>query len=494
MTYLLRAWRLRAAGGASLALIATLLSTLVASANYTVIPISSDPYTNAGSQHATQVEPDSFSYGATTVAVFQVGRYNTGGGSSNIGWATSKNNGRNWVQGFLPGITVNAGGPNPRASDPTVAYDAKHGTWLASFLFIDDNGDAGFGVSRSTDGGLTWQNPVQVAAASPDYDKDWVVCDNTSTSPYYGNCYIVWDDAGIDDNMLIARSSNGGQTWTTSGSGTGATGLGGQPLVQPNGKLVIPFLSFNSQIQAFNSSDGGVSFGGLVTIANLVERETAGNLRSEALPSAEIDRAGKIYLVWQDCRFRAACAANDIVLSVSTDGLNWSGVKRIPLDPVTSTVDHFIPGIGVDRTTSGRVTRLALTYYYYPAANCNSATCQLYVGFAGSNDGGDSWTPSRQIAGPMNLAWLPQTSLGRMVGDYISSSFTEYGKPQAVFSLAGPPSGNTFDQHASVLGGLETALLLAPPKGQHFVSVANDPVLTVPTLKNTPPVKHGPRW
>src|SRR5205085_10992068 len=52
------------------------------------LQISSDPYTNSDSQHLTEVEPDTYSYGSTVVAVFQTGRFRDGG-SSNIGWATS---------------------------------------------------------------------------------------------------------------------------------------------------------------------------------------------------------------------------------------------------------------------------------------------------------------------------------------------------------------------------------------------------------------------
>ena len=33
--------------------------------------------------------------------------------------------------------------------------------------------------------------------------------------------------------------------------------------------------------------------------------------------------------------------------------MTWTAVTRIPIDDVTSTVDHFIPGIGIDPATSG---------------------------------------------------------------------------------------------------------------------------------------------
>src|ERR1700687_959428 len=66
--------------------------------------LSSDPYTNSSSQHKTEVEPDTYSYGSTIVTAFQAGRFYSGGGSSNIGWATSTNSGSSWTNGFLSGI------------------------------------------------------------------------------------------------------------------------------------------------------------------------------------------------------------------------------------------------------------------------------------------------------------------------------------------------------------------------------------------------------
>src|SRR5439155_14298697 len=98
--------------------------------------IASDPYTNSTSQHATLVEPDTFASGSLIVAAFQAGRFFSGGGSSNIGWATSTDGGASWQHGFLSGLTQLAGGSYDRVSDPSVAYDAAHGVWLIASLPI----------------------------------------------------------------------------------------------------------------------------------------------------------------------------------------------------------------------------------------------------------------------------------------------------------------------------------------------------------------------
>ena len=87
--------------------------------------LSFDPFTNPTSQHRTQVEPASFSYGHTVVTAFQTGRTYTGGGAD-IGWATSLDEGSHWRFGFLTGLTSSAGGMDAAVTDSSVAYDAAH--------------------------------------------------------------------------------------------------------------------------------------------------------------------------------------------------------------------------------------------------------------------------------------------------------------------------------------------------------------------------------
>jgi hypothetical protein len=428
-----------------------LLSSGLAVASPSTVQLSSDPYTNSTSSHQTEVEPDTFSFGSTIVSAFQVGRFNDGG-SSNIGWATSTTSGSSWTRGFLPGTTVFAApaGTYDRISDPAVAYDAQAKTWLIASLGLTSTSSvqgAAILVSSSTDGSLTWKNPVVVHAAngSENLDKDWIVCDNTTTSPYYGHCYTEWDDDEAGNTIHMSTSTDGGQTWGNQQiTQDTATGLGGQPLVQPNGTVIVPIDNADeSAVLAFASHDGGQTWGSAVKVADIQNHTVAGNLRSSPLISATIDGSGKVYVVWHDCRFEQNCAANDLVMSTSTDGTTWSAVTRIPTDAVGSGVDHFIPGIGADKTTSGGSAHLMVTYYYYPTANCSSSSCQLEVGYSSSTDGGNSWTTTTRIAGPMSLDWLASTSQGVMVGDYLATAFTDKGATFSAFALASAPTNGT---------------------------------------------------
>lgn len=423
--------------------------------------ISSDPYTAGPGQHATEVEPHLLSNGSTLVAAFQTGRI-APGGSTDIGWATSTDGGATWSHGFLPGLTTGEGtGPYDAASDPAVAYDAKHDVWMIASLPISATLQApAVAVSRSTDGGMTWQTPVGVDSSAVSSDKNWIVCDSWATSPFYGNCYTEWDDPFNNDEILMSSSSDGGMTWGPAlPTANLSQGIGGQPLVQPNGTVIVPIetaLSGTGVISAYSSSDGGATWTAPLTISAIQFHSDAGGIRSGPLPSAAIDGAGTVWVVWEDCRFRAACATNDLVYSTSADGVTWSTVARIPIDDVSSTVDYFIPGIGIDPATAGVTAHVALHYYYYPQSNCTTTSCQLFVGYISSANGGTSWnSPSTLTASAMLLDWLPNSQNGLMVGDYIATAFTN-GVPHGVFAVARVNSGTTFDEAIYTAQGLSS--------------------------------------
>jgi hypothetical protein len=444
--------------------------------------ISTDPFTNGTSQHATQVEPDTFAFGNTIVTAFQSGRFFQGG-ASDISFATSTNGGVSWTTGNLPGITnvQQVGNPYDRVSDASVAYDAKHQVWMIASLPIVNSNAAipAVLVSRSSDG-ITWQAPVSVGGPSTSPDKDWIVCDNTTTSPHFGNCYVEWDDFANNNLIQMNTSSDGGLTWGPSlGTADAAKGLGGQPLVQPNGTVIVPVNNANqTSLLAFRSTDGGASWTATVKIADISDHLVQGGLRTSPLPSAEIDGSGKVYVAWQDCRFRAGCTANDIVISTSSDGVTWSTPGRVPIDTPGSGVDHFIPGLAVDATTSGNTAHLALAYYFYSNTACTEITCQLNVGFTSSSDGGQTWTAAQTLAGPMTLTWLADTNQGFMVGDYISTSYVN-GKAHPVFASANANNNTVFNEAIfTTSSGLSQAKQRDQTRPGQTFAMTNDPVLS----------------
>jgi hypothetical protein len=475
MRLLVRAWSLALAIAFVLALVAP------AAVGAAPVQISSDPFTQAtcaassATNHHTEVEPDTFSNGSTIVAAYQVGRIFDGGACA-IGFATSTNNGASWTSGLLPGITKYIGaGPNDRATDPSVAYDARHNAWLVSSLtLLEAGGVHGNAVvtSRSTDGGLTWGNPVTTVTGG-DLDKNWIVCDNTSSSPFYGNCYTQWDDHGAGNRLGMSTSTDGGVTWGPTRTNNAGV-IGGQPVVRADGTVIVPTANANeTAIGAFNSTNGGASWSAVTTIATVRHHTVAGSLREGPLPSAEIDGAGTVYVAWTDCRFRRACKTNDLVISHSLNaaGTSWSPVTRVPIDGTNSGIDHFIPGLAVNKATSGASAQLGLTYYFYP-----KGTTQLSVGFVSSANAGSTWSAPQTIASGMPTTWIATTSQGRMVGDYISTSFGSDNLAHGVFATASAPTSGTscgavLDNCAEPMATFASGLAAGSASG------ASDPVL-----------------
>src|SRR5271163_2164689 len=79
---------------------------LSAQAQFTLVQISTDNFTNSDSVHKTEVEPDSFAWGSTIVNAYHVARRpgSIGWGSADVGFSTSTDGGKTWTYGYLPGL------------------------------------------------------------------------------------------------------------------------------------------------------------------------------------------------------------------------------------------------------------------------------------------------------------------------------------------------------------------------------------------------------
>lgn len=457
-----------------LTLVALMLASSAATAQLT--QISNDTFNNTTSQHETEVEPASFAAGSSIVSTFQVGRF-TDGGSSDIGFATSTDRGTTWTHGNLPGITkIEGTGTYDRASDTSVIFNLKFKTWLVETLALSETGGvhgAAVLVSSSKNG-ITWSNPVTVSIVESGgyYDKPWIGCDNTATSPFYGNCYIEWDDFSQFDLIQMSTSTDGGKTWSAKKSTAGGgSGNGGVPLVQPNGTVIVPIDDpFLSSVQVFGSNNGGQSWSAPVTVALINEHGVAGGMRALPLIQAQIDASGKVYVVWADCSYRTNCSSNDIVMSTSLDGRTWTQPARIPIDPVTSTVDHFTPGLAIENGTSGSTAHLALTFNFFPNANCSA--CALGVGYISSANGGTTWSAPKVLAKGINPSWLPSTTSGQMAGDYNAAAYPGT-KAHAVFATAQAPVGATLNEPMETNAA---GLPVASADGPQFSSANDKPV------------------
>jgi hypothetical protein len=393
--------------------------------------ISNDPYANPQSRHASEVEPDTASWGSKVVAVFQVGRI-PDGGAANIGWATSGNGGRTWTHGFLPGLTPSSrpAGSYPRSTDPSIAYDAQHGVWLVASLTFGGS-DSALLISRSTDG-LHWSQPVTATHRNGfALDKQWIACDNWSSSPFRGHCYLSYDDLESVE-IETQLSADGGLTWGAPAHAPGFPGRasingpaapGVQPVARPDGSVLIPYFD-NTQISVIRSVDGGLTWLPAGRVAGAAYAPVSG-LRAAPLPSAEVGGDGMVYVAWSNSVASiCACAKNGLLVVRSADGVTWSDPVLVP----TGTDDAELPGIAADPSVGGRV---ALAYYQVRGA-------ALDVFFTSSRDGGTTWRARQRLSSrSVRFSWLASAG-GAMVGDYISTSFAG-GKAVPVFALGFKP-------------------------------------------------------
>ena len=225
-------------------------------------------------------------------------------------------------------------------------------------------------------------------------------------------------------------------------------GLGGQPVAQPNGNVIVPYEGGAASVAPVDRRRRHVA--GLVPVSQRVtDHGVAGNLRTSPLPSAEVDAEGKVYVVWQDCRFRSGLRVERHRHDHLDGRAAWTAVVRIPIDATTSGVDHFIPGIAVDRSTSGSTARLALGVLLLPGRRVHREHMRPHGRFRLLDRRWDDVDAAAQVAGPFKLAWIAQTDQGPMVGDYISTSFA--GGPLAfpVFAIAKPPVNGVFNERAA---------------------------------------------
>jgi hypothetical protein len=93
-----------------------------------------------------------------------------------------------------------------------------------------------------------------------------------------------------------------------------------------------------------------------------------------------------------------------------------------------------MPTIGVEPRTG----RLAIAYYVIRADGIDA---ELVT----SADGARWSAPQRLNPRRMSLAWMPETTLGRMLADYIGVTWAR-GRPLVIYALASPPRNDKLRQ------------------------------------------------
>jgi hypothetical protein len=255
--------------------------------------------TNAASDSGNDWWPDVTTDGAGQwVAVWSFWPVPAGSGDADVLVARSTNNGLTWTDPAA--LNTNASTDSGDDDMPDVATDGA-GNWLAVWHSNDSLGDTigtdyDILVARSTNNGLTWIDPAALNTnAATDSGSDGRP--NVTTDPA-GNWVAVWDSTdslggtiGTDRDVLVARSTNNGVTWTAPAPlNTNATSDSGddyQPQVATDGAA--------NWVTAWHSND---SLGGTIGTdydilrAQEPEAEPVGGIAE--LPDAS-DSAGRNY-------------------------------------------------------------------------------------------------------------------------------------------------------------------------------------------------------
>lgn len=225
-------------------------------------------------------------------------------------------------------------------TDPTVAFDTfGHAFLVGEPLKFDPDDIEGLGMAvyRSSDGGVTWEQPFRLTTTTSD-DKQWVLCDNNPGSPHCGNVYVTW---AANSPLRFARSTDHGATWKGKGNdppGTTLTGYAFAPDISISSDGTLHILWHNdgsNSIQYLRSTDGGVSFEpikqvvtgvvslrGHLPITNGWPHFDGGKFRVLTLVTSCTAPGGRLIVAWADMRE----GRSRIYYRRSNDkGITWDG-------------------------------------------------------------------------------------------------------------------------------------------------------------------------
>lgn len=375
---------------------------------------------------------------------------------SGVYW--TKDGGHSWHHDLLPGHP----GDDRRTalsaydcgSDPVVVFGPDGTVYYVSIhVSLDTEGqgpvvpqlgpvygypveNASIAVTRSTDGGETWEDPVILGhkdAGEGIFDKEWAAVDPTT-----GQVYVSYIDTG-DGVFYVQRSDDGGVTWTDPiqvfewGDGVMAPDGGqfGQLEVAPDGTVHFTYWGYGgpdaSAIYHRSSTDGGQSWSQahqVATFVPLLDLEFTHKYRIVPNPDLAVDREdGTLYVAFASPAtdgVRPQPPQNtDIYVASSTDGgQTWADPVRVNDDLVGPQNEQWMATAEVGPDGTVHVTWL--DYRDDPEGQW------AYVYYAYSQDEGQTWSTNARVSDvPFDGTGGYHQSGSGTIGDYMGLAVSE---------------------------------------------------------------------
>ncbi len=338
----------------------------------------------------------------------------------------------------------------PWVSDPVLTVD-DDGNYFACTLAYEGTFDepSGIYVQKSTDGGMSWSEPV-IAIDSVEgvfEDKQWITLDRTS-GPTNGNIYISWTRF-FSTTILLVSSTDGGETYSDPVSVSDDEGVQWSvPAVGVSGEVFVAWFQYypTRGILMDVSFDQGMTFGNdqVITETNASSGEINGGILVFPYPALTSDVSslspytGNLYLAFMD----ENVTDMDIFFMKSEDnGATWSEPIRINDDPEHNGADQFHPWIAIDET--GVIHAI----FYDRRLDQNNWLFDLY--YTKSTDGGDTWSVNERIT---TVSSNPSDArLAGLIGEYIGLSAWQ-GEVQMVWTDTRNGNQDVFSARLSSTG------------------------------------------
>jgi outer membrane biosynthesis protein TonB len=323
------------------------------------------------------------------------------------GWAYTTNAGTSWT---FPGVLEN----NVFRSDPVLNSDTTGRFFYLSLLnsFFDN-------MWRSLDGGQTWTD----ISPADGGDKEWFTIDNTSSSGH-GFQYQSWSTAGNNyGGRQFTRSTDGGVSWLNSINIPHSPAWGTLD-VDSNGNLFLAGVNLNTgQIWCIRSTTAkngaiiptfdqstAVNLGGNISTGDLINPAGLTGQVFLALDRSGTSTNNNIYMLASVRPFSAGNGADVMFVRSSDGGQTFSSPRRINDDSVNQAKWHWFGTLSV--APNGRIDVVWLD----SRNAANNTDSQLFYSF--SIDGGNTWSPNVAVSQPFN-PFLGYPNQDKM-GDYIT--------------------------------------------------------------------------